>query len=596
MHPWGAWLGLRWVNRNQDAGRSASASFSAISCMRALTDWLGRDRAQFATSSHTPSDLFKPQDWYQGEVAAGHRPLMKPQDPVLYPESDSRGGQNPAEEALLSDEATFVEQPPDKHLATFLPLSRDGGLSTATECHTSLNTIDKPASFGSIGRRTGPHEVRPTATVGMSPERKQGALPDEALVVYRRVAKLQDRFLTTQTTLKSERDSLQRLWHSLKQSQLAGFVAPTGGFRYRTMPAKQRKEIYNKLLVDQEAFEAQMQKVTDLEQSLSKLEYKLAKLHPELLELLDACFNASQRTASGLPSSSSQHSGKTTSEYHPLELEYYERRGVARRLRDELTDHQMELQTPPDEQSSAPLLDNHPTDYSDSYLYSADFRARWQLEHEAMQLELQEAERKLTESWNACHAANLNVGRLSLELVSTPKIVAQEEEQDDVGKIELNEPPFLPHDHHGLLPRFLRTFRWPERGVSGTRLTGELTKLAEKREDIEKWVAKLPLGKGMASASGNGYPPVVEFEHTVSSSKSDPAWMTVTRTPGDELVSNDKDYVMIPDNSSSMAPNGEAVEPTGLRRVLRRWKSFDALSPVSMYQHRAHHRASADAR
>ncbi|KAK3719954.1 hypothetical protein LTR37_004077 [Vermiconidia calcicola] len=433
----------------------------------------------------------------------------------------------------------------------------------------------------------------------MSPERKQSALPDEALVVYRRIARLQDRFLTTQTTLKSERDSLQRVWHSLKQSQLAAFVAPTGRSKNWNTSAKRRKEIYDKLVVDQEAFEAQMKKVTDLEQSLSRLEYKLAKLHPELLELLDVCFMDSQRTASGLPSSSSQHSGKASSGYHQLELEYYERRGEARRLRDELRDHEMELQTPPDdpdEQSSLLLPDNHPTDHSGSYFYSAGFRARWQSEHEAVRCGLQEAERQLTESWNACHAANLSVGRLSLELVSTPKIVPQDGEPDTLDQIDLNEPPFLLHDHHGFLPRFLRNLRWPQREVSATPLIGELTKFAEKRDGIEKWVAKLPLGRERAFASGDGYPPLVEFEHTLSSSKSDPAWMTVTRRPSDDLASNDKDYVMIPDNSSRMAPNGEALEPTGLRRVLRRWKSYDALSPVSMYQHRVNHRASADAR
>ena len=450
------------------------------------------------------------------------------------------------------------------------------------------------------------HGRRDELTMDFLPDEKmdhadpleQTALPDEVVAKYRRIAKLQDQFFTAQTSLKTERDTAASILNRLieARAQMPQLLEQDGRLSRRSSAAKRWKEANAQVLEHEGAFQAQMQHVNDMEQSLTKLEYKLAKLHPELLKVLQKYFNLGNDTGALDSSDTLSKSRGTSSDMHPLELEYYDKRGDARRLRDELIDHRAEFQTPPDEESTVPVPPTQvATEDSASYFQSAAFRAKWQQDHEALQQDLYDAEQELTRLWYACQEAGLSVGRLSIELSGPFEFREHESEQSphDTGGMDIAAPPFLPQDDNGLVPQFLRNLRWPQQSITAPPLIGELNRFAKKKYDIEKWVAKVPMGRGPPSGFGADYNGLFEFDHEVHSDKD---WAIVNKSRAEE--SSLKDYVLIPKERDHSAPNGEPEnsEPGILQRVLRKWKSLDEMWETFRVNGKPVHRGSEDIR
>ena len=404
------------------------------------------------------------------------------------------------------------------------------------------------------------------------------AWPDEVFTKYGKIAKLQDRFLAIQTRLKSERDTARVRHDDLKesQSQFASILEPKDGQKAKQAQIKSWQAAYPQLLTHQQAFDEQMQLVSDMEQSLSKLEYRLAKLHPELLDMIDACFKSRWPPARRSLRSSSTSRRPSSPNLSPLELEYYDKRGDVRLLRDRLINHTTALQGPPDDQFPARVAPTQVTGDSGFYSQHSAIRERWKIEHRAMQLKLNDAEVGMRQLWEACQEAGLDVGQLSVESSGTPKAGAHlvQYEPEDLGTIELDSPPFLPLNTHGLAPHFLKDFRWPQRGAFTASPIPDLTDFAEKRDLIEKWMGKLPWGKEVVFGANVDSMPAVEFDHTVSTPKSDQEWSSVHRIP-DDIVSF-KSYVMV-SAEKRIAPNGEPLQQAEFRKVLRAWKSDEAL-------------------
>lgn len=137
------------------------------------------------------------------------------------------------------------------------------------------------------------------------------------------------------------------------------------------------------------------------------------------------------------------------------------------------------------------------------------------------------------------------------------------------GAHDFDAPPYLPQSREGILPAFLRDIPWSEKRERLGPFIEDLVKLDGKRELIEDWVGKIPLSKGGLA------PEPVEFEHEISSAKSEPEWAYVQFT-GDITG----DYVLV-DANPEFAPNGDPQEPQPpslLKRMLRRVVSDSALN------------------
>lgn len=410
---------------------------------------------------------------------------------------------------------------------------------------------------------------------------KAPAWSEQAFAKYGKIVKLQDRFLTDQSRLKAERDTLLARFHDLKES-LAQYVQLSESRKGKTdkiLYTRNRKTAHDQLVTDGQAFENQMHLVIEHEQSLGKLEYRLGELLPDLLDHIGTCFQSGRPTRGESSSGSSSRSRPPSSpDLDPLENEYYDKRGDVRLLRDRLFNHLSELQRLAEDPlanvftSTRADAPTQVTEDSGFHSQQSAFRDRWQTEHEEIQHALHEAEKQLKRLWDACQDAEIDVGQLSIELSGTPKATARSpplEAGQDV--VELDAPPFLRLDPHGMVSRFLKDFRWPERGAFIPPPSPDPPDLAEKREFIENWVGKIS-----DTIFGSVVEPstAVEVAHTVSTPKHDPDWLLVHKIPDD--VTSLKDDGIIRAEHTTM-PNQDGLQRRDSRRVLRTWKSDDAL-------------------
>lgn len=423
-------------------------------------------------------------------------------------------------------------------------------------------------------------------------------LPRGVLAKYQKIAKLQDEFLILQTSLKTERDMaasiLQRVLDA--RGEVSSLPRANGRLKRSAAARKHWKQAQDRLIEDERQHQHQMTLVSDMEQDLGKLEYKIAKMLPEFLQMFQQQSDFDHKASARQSSQASDQSQRTSSGLDPLELEYYDKRGTIRRLHDELADLEAEFQTPSHEAAAALVPSIPPAHESSLPNFQGDAnRSQWALHRNSLLSELDRAEKDLTRLWHECQAAELDVGRLSIELSGPFEILDHSSgySPHHGTAIDISAPPFLPQNSNGLVPRFLQGLRWPQRGVTASPLIAELTKLADKKHDIERWMSKLPTGT-IAGAAPN-YSDLVEFEHSVSVTKSDPDWSIIHKPAIEE------GFVLIREMNES-APNGEPVEHSSLdkigvyRKVLRKWKSLDQLQQRFREGYREMHRGSEDIR
>lgn len=358
---------------------------------------------------------------------------------------------------------------------------------------------------------------------------------------YGRAVTLQDRFLTVQSHVKAERDTVITEFDSLKKS-LAHFVDlfETGdSLNADSAFVSSLKLAHNQIVADGKVFEDQMGKVIKEEQTLGDLEYKLGELLQELLNLLGSCFPGVQWTSKApvLQDSPSSQAPQSPN-LQPIESEYYDKRGDVRLLRDQLYNHLAEFEQPAEEEVANAFTSTHanpPTQMVDepsSQSGPSGYRSRWQSEHGRMQSDLVNAESELKRLWHACKDAGINVGDLSIELTGTPGLAAQTPPlEPDEPPVELDTPPFLRLDSGGFVSQLLKDFRWPDRGALVAPTLPNLGDLGEKRDFIERWVGELPDTVFGSRAT--------QFDHVISASKKDSDWLEVRKEGQDGVPSND---------------------------------------------------------
>lgn len=446
-----------------------------------------------------------------------------------------------------------------------------------------------------------------------------------AFAKYEKVVKLQDRFLTDQSRLKSERDTAIAAFHRLRDSraQYRKLLKPGKGKKNGVALKASRKAAYEQLVADEQAVEDQMHLVIKLEQSLGKLEYRLGRLLSELLDVVGSCFpNTTPKRLESLSGKSSRSRSPVSPVLDPLEDAYYNQRGKVRLLHDRLLTHLAEWQHSADDEipenftSTQANPSTLATETSAFHSQRSAVRDRWRTEYETLQQQLLLEEKELKRLWDACQATQIDVGELPIEHAESPKATAQsphvEAEQDVV---KLDAPPFLRLDSDGMVSRLFKDFRWPTRGGFVPPLFPDVQDLAGKREFIENWVGKIPdtiFGSGdepsAATERGSLVPPsfpdlpdlaskrdfleslvgkipdlilgsvgeqsaATPFAHTVGPSKHERDWQTVDRAQEDVT----KDYVII-HSEQTTTPSEDGLKRRGSRKVLRRWKSDDALT------------------
>lgn len=405
---------------------------------------------------------------------------------------------------------------------------------------------------------------------------ESSALLQQAFAKYGRIVKLQDRFLTVQSRLKSERDTVVAEFHGLKDS-IAQFVQLSGTSDAQTTNlthSSALKLARGQIVADGQAFDDQMRKVIDHEQSLGRLEYRLGELLPDLLELLGSCFPNNESRERRAPSSQSSRSpSPKPPTLTTAEDEYYDKRGSVRLLREQIFNHTDETDEPSDDHITSTYAStqaNPPTQVIETpvvHFQQPSYHARWQAEHDKMQSDLIKEEQELKRLWDVCQDAGLDVGELSVELAATPKLEARSPVVDaNQEAVELDTPPFLRLDSGGVVYRFIKDLRWPDRGRLLPSTVPNFTEMAEKRDFIERWVGKLPDTIFGSQSS--------EFKHIVADSAHDGGWGHVHRI--DPNGASVEGYGTMSD-AISAKQSGGSVRPGDSRIFLRNWRSDEGL-------------------
>lgn len=463
----------------------------------------------------------------------------------------------PTTEAAQGRRGNARGRPPAEHIDASPPLPHKVENANPDEAQKDEVPPSVPRQTRSNGPLSGTTIISgETAKV----RTRQASSKDVLFTKYRKLAKIQNKFFTLQTTLKVERDKLQANSRSLtaSQNQLKDSLSTSrSSKKRRSSREKKSRDAYDRSVAEHSAFQRQLQRVNDLEQDLSKLEFKLAKQQPELLQIVVNYFSTDALEGlDEVPEELQSPSRPSSPQLHPLELGYYDQRGYFRRLRDELLDLCNE-----EVQEGTEAYQQMTPDVNEEI----DRRTtEWQLEYDLLLQKLELAEHDLREKWSECQALGLDVGPLSSEIRMTPEHSAQLDPFDIPSEIGLDLPPFLQQDRRGALPSFLRGFQWSQRPVQSE----SSTKMAGKHNEIESWMSRLPFTT--QTPSGVDYEPLAEMEHVISASRSEPTWYFV------DPVCKD-DFVWVPNNEAESAANGRGIN-SGIQRVIRKCKSLGLLT------------------
>lgn len=415
---------------------------------------------------------------------------------------------------------------------------------------------------------TGKISPTPTAAAEMmiaspKPVRPSETRLGEAFDMYKRILKLQHKFFEAHTRLNSERDAIKPRLDRLNETlsylgDLLGRFADSGC-------SKSEDTLWSNACVQfragRQSFQDQMHVVDDQEQQIDNVLYRLAKLEPEFLQVMNEYFKDEEHLQARPSPPSSLRSRSSSRTLDPLEQQYYDKRDDVRALKERLIDRRAHFQVPSDMRPTTTASST-----ADQYVQSAAFQ-KWENEHEGILEELLAAEEQLATLWRQCQDANFDVGMLETESpgAAEPSLLSRTVGQREAEPTQPDIPPFLPQDRHGVLPDFLQDIDWGKQRERIVPYIEEVTKLTGKREFIEDWVNRLKAEP----------PEAVEFEHSVSPLKSQPEWNYVRRAADDKAIADD--YVLVSKQSRN-ALNGT---PEGfVKRFVRRVRSDGALNAV----------------
>ena len=158
-------------------------------------------------------------------------------------------------------------EPGDQGTSQFHHIPRDSNIQTSRRGFVSY-TDGREERSATVTK----HADTPPATLPRDERLEMGdaqelaALPDKAVIKYRKVAQLQDKFLAIQTSLKSERDAATSILVRVVEGQthMADLLNSNSHFKRRSSTGKQWQQLHTRLMEDQSAFQAQMQHVSDV--------------------------------------------------------------------------------------------------------------------------------------------------------------------------------------------------------------------------------------------------------------------------------------------------------------------------------------------
>lgn len=449
---------------------------------------------------------------------------------------------------------------------------RTGNISPDDSGERQRSGFDQNQAFYYSTTNADNEALEPTAapvSTSHAGDRTASIWPGQAFQIYNKIAKLQHKFFGIHTRLNSERDALRPRLNNMNEalSNLGQLLEQSFPCEIPASNEYLWKTAHDQFVTSQQSFEDQIQLIDDLEQRLGKLLYRLAKTEPEFLQVVDACFKRERQGEDGASTTGSFNSRSSSLLLNSLEQQYYDKRGDVRLLRERLINHKADLQALLDEQAVSLASTT-----GDDNLRPTASQKQLEIEQKAILKELHIAEEEMVLFWNQCQNAKLDVGELDMENHLTERATAQSADRDlqESELVDLDLPPFLPNDHHGSLPGFLRDIGWSTRPERFLPYIEGLAKYARKRQFIEDWVGKVPLSK-FAS------PGPIEFEHKITSPKSEPDWAYLHWISDDVGLATD--YIMV-EKEDEAAPDGailESREPGFVQRMLRRVMSDGTL-------------------
>lgn len=386
---------------------------------------------------------------------------------------------------------------------------------------------------------------------------------------------LQDRFLTNQTRLKHARETAVINLDSLKESisRFADYCkTSTGGAYHQFQTFEHVDNLQNDVINDIELVQQELQSIARSEQSLGRLEYRLAKKQAlsikQLREYLESEGHYFENSAPPSIPSSRQQSPPPSD---PLLEGYTKLRGEVRLLRDKLHDIQGHLQMLHNEIGDIPSPNTLDAENQDVIEMHKSTAGNLQMDYDSLEGQLRQKEGELKTSWKACREAGLDVGSLGAELSwpsSTEHVPLPA--STSIGFGGLNLPPFMP-EHY--VPQFLKDFRWPRREDLPGAILPEFSELGGKWDMVQRW---LQVPAGVDAIFGQPLEPAhaVAWDYTVAPPKSDSEWLDVQRA-SESMISIKDSEPLQPDVGT---PHSRGlIRSKALQRVLRESRSDEAL-------------------